>query len=609
MSVVDVAISDGPLPAQRRWWTQRPPIVIGLCATIVLASSALSLVLRSLVPLNVGGSVYDDGLYIRLARSIEQGDWLGPFDKTTLAKNPAYPAFVAFTHQIGLPLKLGEQLTYLLAAAALAGCVLVITHRPVLATAAYVLLAFRPDNFADIDASVLRDGWNASLGLLFLALTFLATTAALARVHLLVVVGATVSAGFVGGIYLLCREEGVSLLPAAGLIVVGVPILAWLRDRRSRPDQPGPNDDEEAAWLVRVPPVVLRYGLALALLGLAMLIPFRYVEHENHAHYGVSLTNDQTTGSFARAFADWSRVRSGPTRPQRPVSRAQREAVYGISPAAAELRDALDVEANPWLRGHCSVAQMERASCDFSGGVIVWAMRDAADAAGHYSTARDFQAYFARIDNDIERACDSGRLRCSTRLPASLQPLTELPAGPFLHALQLRLDHVLSAHEFTDIGERLVPRPEDFAAARVAVAGTPSTPSRLQDQLDRLRADRGVYDTLIGLYRILLPASLILALAGYALAATRPRGRSRAVLVVGAALACGVVLRLLTLAVVESVEFPVNGDRYQLLTRLLLFAFGLVGSLYFVEWVIATVGRPPRGRSGQGDLSHGSRMS
>jgi hypothetical protein len=51
------------------------------------------------------------------------------------------------------------------------------------------------------------------------------------------------------------------------------------------------------------------------------------------------------------------------------------------------------------------------------------------------------------------------------------------------------------------------------------------------------------------------------------------------VLVLGAALAVSVVLRLVTLAVVESVEFPVNGDRYQLLTRLLLFAFGLVGSL------------------------------
>jgi hypothetical protein len=115
---------------------------------------------------------------------------------------------------------------------------------------------------------------------------------------------------------------------------------------------------------------------------------------------------------------------------------------------------------------------------------------------------RDFQAYFARIDGDIERACDSGRLRCRPRLPASLQPLTELQAAPFLDALQLRWDHLLSAHEFTNIGGRLVPRPEDFAAAQAAVSGTPFTPSQLQDQLDDLRADRGIYDTLTSLYRL-----------------------------------------------------------------------------------------------------------
>jgi hypothetical protein len=171
-------------------------------------------------------------------------------------------------------------------------------------------------------------------------------------------------------LFLLCREEGMSLFPAIAVIVLGVPVVAAVQHRRTTRRAESPADEQAAPaapsdaatgvsprQLVarrRVRPV-LRYTMLLVVFGVALIAPIRTVEYENKQHYGVALTNDQTTGMFARAFADWSRVRAGSRQTQRPISYAQRAAVYDVSPAAAELRPWLDVRGTPGcrLRARC----------------------------------------------------------------------------------------------------------------------------------------------------------------------------------------------------------------------------------------------------------------
>ncbi len=581
------------------------PLLVG-CGALAVLATAVSLYLRSLVPLDVGGSPYDEGLYVRLATALSQGDWLGPFTKVTLSKNPSYAGFVAAMHQIGLPLKIGEHITYLLAAAAFAGCVWICTRRPGLTTAAYVILALRPESFARLDASVLRDGWNASLGLLFVSLTFIAATATVSRRRRWWFVLPAALAGFVGALFLLCREEGMSLFPAIAVIVLGVPLVAALQHRRKTRRAESPTDEQAAPaapsdaatgvfprQLVarRLVRPVLRYAVLLVVFGVALIAPIRTVEYENKQHYGVALTNDQTTGMFARAFADWSRVRAGSRQTQRPISYAQRAAVYDVSPAAAELRPWLDLRGNAWLPSTCTVSRMRDGDCDFSGGTLIWAMRDAAVSAGHYATATDLQRYFGQIDRDINRACSAGRLRCDTRLPISLQPLTQLQLGPFFDEIWSQSQRVLFADGFTDLGGRLVPRPGDLEATRAIVVGLPPNPATLRTQLADLHAKAGIYNTIATVYRFLLPASLVLGLVGLGLAAIRPRGRGRRMAVVlGLALLVGIAARLAAIAVVDTVVFAVNGDRYEMLTRLLAQSFGLLGTLLLVDrlWPRAT---------------------
>src|ERR1017187_937235 len=86
------------------------------CILAMLVGSLISILLRSGVPIGFGASPYDEALFVREGLSLARGQWLGRFDNLTLAKGPAYPAFIAWTHNIGVPVKVGEQLTYLLAA-------------------------------------------------------------------------------------------------------------------------------------------------------------------------------------------------------------------------------------------------------------------------------------------------------------------------------------------------------------------------------------------------------------------------------------------------------------------------------------------------------------
>src|SRR5437879_4991122 len=84
----------------------------------IVAFFAFSLWLRAGHPIQaLGDAAYDDLLFVRLADFIGSGQWLGPYDHLTMAKGAAYSLFMAINQRTGIPLKLAEQLMYLVASA------------------------------------------------------------------------------------------------------------------------------------------------------------------------------------------------------------------------------------------------------------------------------------------------------------------------------------------------------------------------------------------------------------------------------------------------------------------------------------------------------------
>ena len=218
--------------------------------------------------------------------------------------------------------------------------------------------------------------------------------------------------GLSAAAFWLCREEGPWLLPAMLTVALGLPTVELLRRRQ---DAHRASARHTRAGGGRTAGV---FAMVLVVFALCAWAPVAYVADRNEEVYGTRITNDSTEGEFPRAFGAWSRIRGVPLTPKVPINAAQRQAVYAISESARDLEPSLEDPANPWYAFAC-----EKVRCtDFPNGAEVWAFRDAAEAAGHFGSEADFQAYFAQVADDIELACDERRIECAPDLPPSLQP-------------------------------------------------------------------------------------------------------------------------------------------------------------------------------------------
>ncbi len=544
------------------------------CALVVALSAATSLLLRARVPVTLlNGAQLDDDLFLRSAISLTHHRWLGTFDELTLAKGPAYPVFIAFTHVVGLPLKLGEQLTLLLAALALAGSVWYVTRRPVVATAVFVAIALEPASFSAANSRVFRDGWYASLALLLVASFFLAVHAAVTRGSRWWPLPAGAFAGLTGGVFWLCREEGVWILPSLLLLAL-VPGGLRLLSRRAAG---GRNLRSRRLWR--------RAGgvaAVLAVAGGSGLLVVGGVAVKNQRVYGVALTNDVSTGAIARAYADWANVEAGTARHDVPISAAQRAAVYAVSPAARELQPSLEDPANHWISAGCRRLHICN---DYAGGWEIWALREAAASAGHFGSEVEAQRYFASISDQITVACADGRLTCLPRLPTSLQPLQHAHPSQLLDSAARGLRYVTTSGGVTTPPQATAPVPATVRRSfATMVGGVPATHAGADRQLRAFQDSRPVYAGLRALYRALLPALAVLGLLGWAASVITRRHRGQGLGVLSAALAVAVVARLFVLAVFDTTSFPASTSAgYQFPTQLMLLAFGAVGSAQLAD--------------------------
>lgn len=535
-------------------------------ALVVVLAGWTSLVLRSRVPLVPNTSSYDGLLFARLGRNLVAGNWLGDFDLLTLAKGPGYPFFIALAHGFRVDLKVAEQIVHLCACAAVALAVLVCTRRTWAATAGFAFLALDPSNFGANSADVMRDNLFASLGVLVLALGFLTAVSVVRRSRWVWLVLGAVSTGVVGAAYWLTREEGVTILPPLAVTLLGVLAITW----RSRRRDGGPR---HRSWRGIARPVV-----ATVLVAVCAGVPLYAVGAVNEARYGVPLLNDQGEGTFLRAYADWTRVDAGPRPARVPIDADQREAVYRVSPAARELRQSLEDPENQWRGFGCAAETADE--CEYAGGWMIWALREAAAARGHFDTAADAQAFFGRLSDDIEAACGDGRLTCSARLPASLQPLERAPLGPLLDNIAGFAWDTLTARDLYQTPVGAPELPDAYRAEyALVVSDVPATGATAERQMAAFRDHQWPYDALGGGYRILVPVAVLLGLAGCALAAVgavRGRGGGGLLPALALGLATGFAVRCFLLGVIQTADFDVVA-RYLLPGYAMVIAFAVVG--------------------------------
>ncbi|MHB1134682.1 MAG: hypothetical protein ACYC4L_20100 [Chloroflexota bacterium] len=346
----------------------------------------------------IGGSQYDDELFLRLADGLLAGEWLGDYHERTLAKGAMYPLFVAANYVAGLPLLFTQHLLYLVTGLLLIVALASVVRNRVFLVALYAFYAFCPSLVGGDLQRATRDVLHAVLTVsVFAGLIGLFTRGGERQGG---VFRWAIVLGFSFSAFWLTREEGVWLLPSAGLLLAATTwllIRQWLRSR--------------AGWW-RVLSLVLAVGIFLGSIGSVAAI--------NQSNYGVFLTNEFREGPFPAAYGALSRVEHPQWKQYVPVPRAVFAAVYEQSPAFRELQPHLDgSQGKAWGEIGCNA--LPQTCGEIAGGWFMWALRDAAMKAGHYSSAGEAAAYWQRLAGEVNQACREGRLACGGER-ASMDP-------------------------------------------------------------------------------------------------------------------------------------------------------------------------------------------
>jgi hypothetical protein len=524
---------------------------------------------------------YDDWWYMERALDVLDGDWMGTYSQFALVKGPGYIFFLVVNHWLGIPISLSMALFYAAGCAALTASLGRAARLGVVwQFVVFNLVLWHP---AMVPNRVYRDEIYPGLVLLVLAAAIALTFAETTRRTILL----SVALGLSFGYFWMTREEGVWLVP--GLALLG--IVSVVRARRLR-----------RGGLVT---------LAWLLAAVVAAVPSLALATVNQHVYGTFTVVDWTGRPFQGGLKALDSIEAGPEYKYVSVSHEAMEAAYKVSPAARELAPYFNDPSRPWQWTDC--ADKTYRCGEVISGWFPWALRNAVYTAGHYSSAADADSFYRRLTQEIEDACDSGKLKCRGTPPIPLMPamsradLARVP-GSIVHvtARTVRLDTLGSAHPGPSAGGV----PNNLPAA-IALTGRPLIVPTVEsdpkyDQLDseglRLRIH------LESIYRpvtwIVAGAGVLSLLAGLVLLALG-RPVARRLMVVSGAVWLLYLARVGVLALVDATTFPVDHAMYIGSAYTMLLLASLLSTASVMPALRAGPGRRgPRARPHRGRRSH-----
>jgi hypothetical protein len=349
---------------------------------VAVPISALYVGLCAFTPISIyADAALDDQLFLSNGQYLAAGYWLGPFGQTTLAKGPGYPLFLAVSAWSGLPITISQGIFKCIAVGALAWVVKRLTGSSILSWIIFILTLWNPGLV--LHGMVRETIYPGQTLLLIAVLTYALFCAA--RQAPAILWGSI--AGLILGWFWLTREEGVWILPAVAILILGACFRRWSSSRS-----------------VRLPTTAV---VSMLCLFAAAMLTFHLL---NFIAYGSFVGVDFQESNFVGAVQALERVRVGKPVPFLPVPKQVRLKVYQVSPAFASLEKYLDPAGAPIAQSGC---RWYPWTCgDIAGGWFLWALRYAAGVAGHYNSPAAAAQFFGEIRDEVTSACQQKLLVC-----------------------------------------------------------------------------------------------------------------------------------------------------------------------------------------------------
>jgi hypothetical protein len=252
--------------------------------------------------------------------------------------------------------------------------------------------------------------------------------------------GVAAGLGAVIGMFWCTREEGVWVVPSLAIcfgILLGAclnPVSGSFRNR----------------LLAAVPALKREAALAGLTIGVTAAV-VGWFSWMNLRHYGIADIVELKQHEFLSGYGALSRIRHKERwDPYVVVPRETLERAYAVSPAALELRPYFNGPGHAELvDGGCYVYNVIPCDGEIRTGWFIFALRDAAAQAGHYRTALEARAFYARLSDEIATACDDGRLDCLPPRATVAPPFRREYVRPALRRTGSMLDLMVSQRDLT----------------------------------------------------------------------------------------------------------------------------------------------------------------
>lgn len=325
---------------------------------------------------------YDTLWYVR---SASRWYWGTPYSWIAFIRPCIYPLWIALAHSLHIPLRLAIELLQIGGALVLVSGLRRLGISRAICVFAFVAISLHPagyqlDDYSGSDTFYAGVSWIVLGGLLW-------TMAAGQR-------WAATLTGVAIGILWNAREEGLLLLAI---------VLVWSAICLSR--------------LGRAGAKLIILTCLVATLVSAAIYSFNYAVFHSFAR------SEMNAPAFQSLFHSLLRIKPAQEKRYAPITGDALSQAFAISPTFARLQPELEGAMGENWR----IETFRRVGVpnEIGAGWIVWAIRQAANARGYFTTPAKAQEFFKKSAQEINQACDDGRLQTRFVLDGFLDPLVQ----------------------------------------------------------------------------------------------------------------------------------------------------------------------------------------